>query len=91
MSHTGTLLPTLILFCGGAARQEPGANSDALALERTLAALVSDTVQRDAVRSLVKLGPRMGGTPSGVAASEWLARRFRESGLSTTVTLDEPR
>jgi len=90
MSQPGTLLSALILLGSAPVGQEPNA-PDLIELERAVAALVSDTVQRDTVRSLVKLGPRMGGTPSGVAASAWLATRFSELGLSTTVTEDEPR
>lgn len=59
-----------------------------LEAERALAARVSDLRARDAVRSLVTFGPRMGGTPSGERAAAWLDERFEEMGLATVVRED---
>ena len=55
-----------------------------------LAHLDTGRMQRD-VRDLVTLGPRMGGTPSGEAASAHLRRLLDEAGLETELRLDPPR
>lgn len=68
----------------------PVAPDPDLVRERALAAGVSDEEARDVVRSLVALGPRMGGTASGAAAAEWLAERFAALGLAVEVVDDEP-
>lgn len=52
-----------------------------LTSERALAARVLDLRARDNVRKLVEFGPRMGGTPSGQKAADWLEEQFEEMGL----------
>jgi len=46
-----------------------------------LAARVSEDAMLARVRALVETGPRMGGTPSGRAASKLLAEQFEAAGL----------
>jgi len=64
------------------------AQTSDLEAERALASRVSDVRARDAVRALVALGPRMGGTPSGDRAAAWLEERFEGMGLATVVRED---
>lgn len=59
-----------------------------IALERRLAASVSRAAVLASVRDLAALGPRMGGTPSGDRAAEYVAARMRDLGLGVEVTVD---
>lgn len=58
--------------------------------EGDAAALVDPAAMTRTVRELVQLGPRMGGTPSGDAASEHVAALFRAAGLETRIADDAP-
>lgn len=87
------LLVLSVLAVGGVSRPaaqnaQPGPN---LALERKLAATVSETRMVEAVRRLVGFGPRMYGTPANHEAAAWLAGAFREAGLEVVVREDTPR
>ncbi|MCE9593555.1 MAG: M28 family peptidase [Planctomycetes bacterium] len=62
-----------------------------LALERELAARVSESAMQARVRSLVALGPRMGGTESGKLASAALEEMLRSGGLDVKVIEDGER
>jgi len=62
-----------------------------LARERQVADAVSDARLRQAVRDLVALGPRTGGTESGNRAAAYLERFFAGLGLETKVFEDPPR
>ena len=65
---------------------EPGARA---ALERALAGLVDERRAAETVRTLVALGPRMGGTASGKRAAEHRAKTFAELGLAVR-TIEDP-
>lgn len=43
------------------------------------------------VRALCRLGPRMGGTPSGEAAAQFVAQAFADHGLEVRIETDPPR
>jgi hypothetical protein len=57
--------------------------------EAAFAAAVSAEGLQQLVRDLVAIGPRMGGTPSGDAAADFLRAYFEKLGLATA-TLDDP-
>jgi len=59
------------------------------ASELALAASVEPERAQRRVRELVALGPRMGGTKSGDAAAEYIAKALREIGLDVCV-IDDP-
>lgn len=106
MTHL-PLIPILTLALVAIAPRVPAAGQDAAAdslfpgaplspgadvrLERTLAGRVSDLRARDAVRELVALGPRMGGTRSGRLATQWRLERFGELGLPVRLRVDPLR
>ena len=70
----------------------PGAQAASdLAVERKVAATVSETRMVETVRRLVGFGPRMYGSPSNHDAAAWLASAFREAGLEVTVRQDPAR
>ena len=58
--------------------------------EQAFADAVSVSDLRRAVRELVALGPRMGGTPSNEKSAAYLVAYFRKLGLEVTVVDDEP-
>lgn len=78
------LLPASLLVLlgerGAAPQVESEKSVEAIAqpsdLERVVAARVDDDRARDSVRALVALGPRMGGTPSGLKSVELLEEAF---------------
>ena len=59
--------------------------------ERELAWRVSEPRMVAAVRQLVALGPRMGGTKSNDASADWLAKQFESAGLEVRVRDDAPQ
>ena len=59
--------------------------------ERELAWRISEPRMVAAVRQLVALGPRMGGTQSNDASAAWLAERFEYAGLEVRVRDDAPQ
>jgi hypothetical protein len=61
------------------------------AAEEAFVASVSDARLLADVRALVALGPRMGGTPSGDRAADWLQARFAAMGLEVRVVTDPAR
>lgn len=88
MSHLSSLLLLPALLVPGSPSPERQVGGDealdpALAAERSIAALVKDERAAAQVRALVALGPRMGGTASGLAAVEHLEKAFRGMGLGT--------
>jgi aminopeptidase YwaD len=68
-----------------------GQEGQKLAVERALAATVSETRMVETVRRLVGFGPRSYGSPSNHEAAAWLAGAFREAGLEVKVRQDTPR
>lgn len=62
-----------------------------VALERELAARVSEPGMQARVRALVALGPRMGGTQSGARAAALREELLREGGLDVRVYEDGER
>jgi aminopeptidase YwaD len=58
--------------------------------ESVFAAAVNEQRLREAVKELVALGPRMGGTPSGDGAAASLEKAFGEAGLAARVVSDPP-
>ncbi|MCC6405933.1 MAG: M28 family peptidase [Planctomycetes bacterium] len=62
-----------------------------LALERELAATVSEPALQARVRALVALGPRMGGTSSGARAAALREKLLRDAGLDVRVLEDGER
>lgn len=71
--------------------QLPRASAQEVSIETQLAGLVDEAWMQAEVRELCKLGPRMGGTPSGHRAAEHVAQRFRALGLDTRVVEDPPQ
>ncbi len=69
---------------------ERDANAGLAAEELALAAGVDVERATRRVRELVELGPRMGGTPSGDAAAEYLEQAFAAAGLAVEVVEDPP-
>jgi len=59
--------------------------------ERELAWRISEPRMVAAVRQLVALGPRMGGTQSNDASAAWLAEQFEYAGLEVRVRDDAPQ
>jgi hypothetical protein len=68
---------------------DAAANSGRVASERRVAARIDGERAQRRVRELVALGPRMGGTPSGDAAAEYVAEQLRACGLDVRV-VDDP-
>ncbi len=62
-----------------------------LAVERKLAATVSESRMVDTVRRLVAFGPRMYGSPSNHDAAAWLVTAFKDAGLQAFVRQDPAR
>ena len=59
-------------------------------LEMLLAERLEAARMQQTVRDLVKLGPRMGGTPSGDRAAAYLAAAFEQAGLAARTVEDPP-
>jgi hypothetical protein len=74
----------------GAAAAAPAESFVPPAGERLVAAQVDGARMAKAVRDLVSLGPRMGGTPSGENAAAYLAAAFTSAGLATRQIDDPP-
>ncbi|OGU72216.1 MAG: hypothetical protein A3H45_05050 [Ignavibacteria bacterium RIFCSPLOWO2_02_FULL_55_14] len=73
---------TLLAFVVPAGSQQSG--------ERRLAGRVSEVRLRSSVRDLVRLGNRMGGTPSGDASAQYVASTFQSYGLNVRITEGPP-
>jgi hypothetical protein len=86
----GAAACALSLWLSGVSWSTPPA-ADHLVRERTLAARVSRDRALALVRSLVALGPRMGGTTSNDRAAALLSETLRESGLVVEIVEDPPR
>ena len=74
------LIPCLLGFQDPAPESPPKAQDPIRHIDQDLAA--------GWVRELVELGPRMGGTPSGAAAAEYLRRALSDLGLRTRLIED---
>jgi hypothetical protein len=59
--------------------------------ERELAWRISEPRMVAAVRQLVAIGPRMGGTQSNETSAAWLAEQFEYAGLEVRVRDDAPQ
>jgi hypothetical protein len=84
----GLFLAALLITSCAASRPRIGLPVDQLAREARFAVEVSADSAAQYVRDLVAFGPRMGGTPSGDQAAEYLSQRFETWGLQTKVVLD---
>ena len=60
-------------------------------MEKELSARVSQTRLLSAVRQLVKIGTRMGGTPSGDKSAVYLQQHFKRSGLPVEAVEEPPK
>jgi len=80
MKHTVRFLCLLLLIVGPLHAQS--------AIERQLAARVSQAQLLAAVRELVRIGPRIGGTKSGERSAQYVARRFRQAGFKPVIIED---
>ncbi|HET6201162.1 MAG TPA: M28 family peptidase, partial [Planctomycetota bacterium] len=58
--------------------------------ERSLAREIRDETMLSTVRSLVALGPRMGGTESGARSAAFVEERFHAAGLAVEAVDDPP-
>jgi hypothetical protein len=74
-----------------ASQAGPGRAAPAHPIEDTLAARVSEGRMRQAVKDLVALGPRLGGSPSGERAVEYARTALEGTGLAVAVVADTPR
>lgn len=86
--------PACALVCAvaaGTVLHAAAASPSDLARERALASRVSRDRALAAVRELVALGARMGGTASGDRAAEALAAALRSAGLPVEIVEDPPR
>ena len=92
MNFSPALLSTALLISGPefGSPQEPAGSGTAaasatpsLTAERALAAKVDDKRAARRVREVVQLGPRMGGTASGLRSVRYLEAAFKDMGLST--------
>lgn len=93
--YQGTVSPprrslALLGLCLAACSLPTSTEPSPLEREARLAARVQAERAADRVRALCRLGPRMGGTPSGDAAAEFLAQAFADHGLEVRVDLDPP-
>lgn len=84
-------LAALSLVCQAPVVEVVSAPSPRVALERELAATISESDLQARVRALVALGPRMGGTESGARAAALREQLFREGGLDVRVLEDGER
>jgi len=91
--HRGPTLAVLLLAldpCGisfGLRAAEP---SPPRAFEKAILEAVSADGAAHTVRDLVALGPRMGGTPSGDRAADYMRRRLQAMGLRVEELVDPP-
>lgn len=83
-------LLSLLLFFAVAPASLSSAQPSAADVETAFAAAVDQAALQRSVRELVAIGPRMGGTPSGDRAAEYLQRHFSALGLQTVVVQDAP-
>jgi len=60
-------------------------------MEKELSARVSQTRLLSTVRELVKIGTRMGGTPSGDKSARYLEQRFKRIALPVEVVEEPPK
>jgi aminopeptidase YwaD len=74
---------------GGAPAPRPAFTPPAA--EALLAGEIDQARLQETVRALVRLGPRMGGTPSGDHAAAALAAAFSAAGLAPRTIEDSPR
>jgi hypothetical protein len=85
------MLLGLLLAVGLQSAAPTATPPERLALERELAAAVSESAMQARVRALVALGPRMGGTESGHRAAAAREKLLRDGGLDVRVLEDGER